>query len=323
MKTIIKIYNGHVNNEELVLYGHVYQSKQSDSKDIITSKIKHSLSVINLFRVNPCENLDVTLKFKGESFKTKTLTDGFFCFKLPYKPDFDSGWHECSVSCEYDKQKIQERGEILKPYDSQFAIISDIDDTFLISHSDNLLKKLYVMLTKNLDNRKIFDGVAEHYKALNTSHQDSDQATNSFFYVSSSEWNLYDFIKSIIKKHDLPKGIIMLKKIKSRLIDFVSSGKGSHEHKFHKIEDIITFYPHLKFVLFGDDSQKDPYLYQKICKFFPENIKAVYIRQTSTKQKSKVQAVLENLENMNVSTCYFQNSNVAIKHSKKIGIVDL
>ena len=81
------------------------------------------------------------------------------------------------------------------------------------------------------------------------------------------------------------------------------------------------FYPNLEYVLLGDDSQKDPYLYERIVKIFPQNIKAIYIRQTSRRKKTKTETILKNIESLNVSTCYFKSSEKAIKHSEAIGII--
>ena len=112
-----------------------------------------------------------------------------------------------------------------------------------------------------------------------------------------------------------------MKSIKTKLTDFLKSGRGDHDHKFQKIKDIISFYPNLTYVLLGDDSQQDPYLYERICKIFPENIRAVYIRQTPKKPKGEVQEVLTNIETLSVRTLYFKDSHRAIEHSKEIGII--
>ncbi|ULT45467.1 hypothetical protein KRR40_20705 [Niabella defluvii] len=53
------------------------------------------------------------------------------------------------------------------------------------------------MLTRNAHSRKPFDGVVAHYRALQLAQTTSDRP-NPFFYVSSSEWNLYDFIKNLL-----------------------------------------------------------------------------------------------------------------------------
>ena len=178
------------------------------------------------------------------------------------------------------------------------------------------------MLSKNIDRRKVFDDVVKHYQKLSQAGQEAEQASNSFFYVSSSEYNLYDFIDEFAQMHDLPKAVIKLKAIKTGLRDFAKTGRGNHDHKFVKIKDIISFYPHLQYVLLGDDSQHDPYLYERIVKTFPMNVKAVYIRQTEKEKKLEIKAVMENLKTMGIETCYFQNSEKAMEHSERIGIIN-
>lgn len=321
MKLDLKLYRGYVNDQELIVFGHVFRSWAPDKYRLDQRGYKHARSVLKMFTINPIDNIQVTLHFQDMKIHTRTLEDGYFRFTIPYKDFLKSGWHKFAVSCEIDGRGIIEQGELLKPFKSKLGVISDIDDTFLISHTSNFFKKLYVILTQNLDNRKIFDDVVPHYQALSRAGQEDDIGFNSFFYVSSSEWNLYEFILQLTRKHELPKAIIKLKKIKTGLGDFLFTGRGGHDHKFHKIKDIISFYPDLEYVLLGDDSQQDPYLYQRISKIFPLNIIAVYIRQTGKQEKPKVAAVLANLEEMQVATCYFQNSQKAIEHSREIGIV--
>lgn len=321
MKLDIQLYRGYVNDQELIVFGHVFKSWAPDKYEIDRRGYHHAKSVIKMFTINPINNMEVTLHFKGLEITTKTLNDGYFRFSIPFNQYLDSGWHHYEVSCGRNGAiGIVEQGELLKPFKSKLAIISDIDDTFLISHSHNFFKKLYIVLSKNIDSREIYSDVVPHFQALSRSGQDKG-AFNSFFYVSSSEWNLYEFILQFASLHELPKAIIKLKKIKTGLFDFLFSGRGSHDHKFIKIKDIVSFYPQLEYVLLGDDSQQDAYLYERVCKFYPKNIKAIYIRQTRSRKKNKIKKVLSNIEDMHVATCYFENSGEAIAHSKKIGII--
>ena len=322
MKKIdIKLYRGYVNDEEIIVFGHVFRSKAPDSFALNTSGLRHARSVIRMFRLDPINNAEVTFRFQDWEVMTKTTKDGYFRFTLPYTNPLKSGWHPYSVRCAVEDTVVEEQSELLKPYDSKLGIISDIDDTFLISYSNRIFKKLYVMLFRNVNRRKIFDEVVNHYQALSRAGQDSPEASNAFFYVSSSEWNLYSLITRFAELHDLPKAVIKLKKIKTSLLDFFASGRGNHDHKFIKIKDIMTFYPQLEYVLLGDDSQHDPYLYERVCKHFPVNVRAIYIRQTTSRRKPKVVDTLQNIESLNVATCYFSNSAEAIAHSRKIKIV--
>jgi len=321
VKLDLKLYRGYVNEEELVVFGHVFESWAPDKYKLDRKGIRHAVSVIYMFRIKPLENVEITLKFKNIEVTTKTLADGYFRFTLPFSEKLESGWHPFEVSCKIYDYGIVETSELLKPFESKVAVISDIDDTFLVSHSGNFFKKLYILLFKNINKRRVFEDVVPHYQALSRAGQENETASNSFFYVSSSEWNLYEFIDAFTRIHKLPKAVIKLKKIKTGITDFLFTGRGSHDHKFEKIKDIIMFYPKLEYVLLGDDSQKDPYLYERIVKIFPENIKAIYIRQTSRSKKKQAATVLKNIESMNVATCYFSNSEEAIAHSKRIGIL--
>lgn len=320
MKLDLKLYRGYVNKEELIVFGHVFQSWAPDHYRMDRKGIRHAVSIIHMFRIKPLKNISVTLKFKNITVTTKTLDDGYFRFSIPYTEKLDSGWHQFEVICKLYDFGIVQCSELLKPFESKVGVITDIDDTFLVSHSGNFFKKLYVLLLKNINKRKVFENVVPHYQALSKAGQESKEASNSFFYVSSSEWNLYEFIDSFIRIHELPKGVLKLKKIKSGISDFLFTGRGSHDHKFDKIKEIISFYPKLEYVLMGDDSQKDPYLYERLVKVFPLNIKAIYIRQTTLHKKKETERVLKNIEAMNVATCYFKKSSQAIKHSEEIGI---
>ena len=320
MKFDLKLYRGYANGNQLVVFGHVFESWAPDKYRSDRKGLRHAFSIIHMFRIKPLKNVAITLKFKNVEVTTKTLDDGYFRFDIPFFEHLESGWHTYSVSYEVKNIGIIQQGEILKPFESKLGIISDIDDTFLISHSNNFLKKLYVMLLKNIEKRKIFDDVVNHYKHLSRAGQENEHGSNSFFYVSSSEWNLYGFINDFVEIHELPKAVVKLKKIKTGISDFLFTGRGSHDHKFEKIKDIISFYPNLQYVLLGDDSQKDAYIYERICKIFPRNVKAVYLRQTGKKKKGNIREILENIQSLNVESCYFKHSEKAISHSIKIGI---
>src|SRR5690606_25547590 len=111
--------------------------------------------------------------------------------------------------------------------------------------------------TRNISKRNVFDDVVEHYRLLGRAGRKTKEGQNAFFYVSSSEWNLFNLVDEFTALHKFPKAVIKLKKIKQGLGDFLFTGSGSHDHKFQKIKHLLEFYPKLKFILLGDDSQRD------------------------------------------------------------------
>ena len=321
MEPILKLYRGYANEEELIVMGHVFKPTKTKDYAFEKKKFKNASSIIRLFRLKTLANADVYLEHNNMTIHTKTLIDGYFKFCIPIGKNVGHGWIDYEVSIYQDDNKIVAKESFIRPKKENLGIISDIDDTFLISYTENSLRKLYNLLFRNVNSRKVFEDVVPHYQALSNSGRTNNEEQNAFFYVSSSEWNLYRFIVKFSEIHQLPKAVLLLKDIKSSLTDFLWTGKGSHNHKFEKVKHILEFYPNLKYVLLGDDSQDDPFLYEAICKIFPVNVIAVYIRKTGVKQKEKVSIVMKNLESLNVSTCYFTHSNEAIRHSKKIGLI--
>jgi len=317
MKLAIKTYRGYANEREIVVLGHVFKKHAPDVFDLNKRWYKHAWAVIRMFTIKTLGNKKVTFNFNGKAVSTKTLKDGHFRMTIPYDESLKSGWHTFEVEASVDTEKVKAKGEFIKPFPGEYAVISDIDDTFLISHSGNFFKKMYVMLTKNIDKRHVFEEVVEHYRVLNQLNRKKENESNAFFYVSSSEWNLYNFIIQFTKLHNLPKAVLKLKDIKTGVADFLFTGGGNHDHKFYKIKHLVEFYPELRFILLGDDSQKDAFIYEQICKTFPENISTIYIRQTRSSKKEKISKTLRNIESLNVRTCYFSSSKEAQTHTKK------
>ncbi|WP_348822777.1 App1 family protein [Flavobacterium aestuarii] len=319
MEPILQLYRGYANEQELIVMGHVF--KKGYDYDFQKKSFKNASSIVNLFKVKTISNFDVYLKFGDSVIHTRTLDDGYFKFCIPLEKEFNFGWMDYEVSIIHKNQSIISSGSFIRPHKGNLGIISDIDDTFLVSHTNNFFKKIYILLFRNVNSRKVFKDVAAHYQALSSAGRNNIDEQNAFFYISSSEWNLYSFIVKFTKIHQLPRAVILLKDIKTGLADFFMSGRGDHNHKFEKIKHVVEFYPHLKYVLLGDDSQHDPLLYERICKIFPVTVKAVYIRQTGRNQKETTRSILKNLENLEVSVCYFKDSSEAILHSRSIGLI--
>ncbi|KAB1156648.1 App1 family protein [Flavobacterium luteum] len=321
MEPILKLYRGYANDQELIVMGHVFKATSIKEYDFQKKNLKNATSIINMFRIKTQSNADVYLEHNNSKIHTKTLKDGYFKFCVPLDKINNYGWIEYKVSLIYNNKPITTKESYIRPHKGNLGIISDIDDTFLVSHTLNPFKKLYIMLFRNINNRKIFKDVVSHYQALSSSGRSNNDEKNAFFYVSSSEWNLYRFITKFTEIHQLPKAVLLLKDIKTSLTDFFFTRRSNHNHKFEKIKHILEFYPNLKYVLLGDDSQDDPFLYEAICKIFPVTVKAVYIRQTGSHKKKAAIDALNTLESLKVAVCYFKNSSEAITHSKSIGII--
>ncbi len=315
----VKVYNGYGHTHRLVLHGHVFNFSPLPRSNYSRNPILNFFSLIRLFFVKPVPAVKVTLKWYDQQFEAETAEDGFFRFEWESNRDLEPGWHDVKVFMNDNGSEIAGGGKVLVPESTQYAIISDIDDTFLISHSATILKRLMVLFTHNARSRKPFADVVKHYQLLSTAHTTPDNP-NPFFYVSSSEWNLYDYIAEFARVNKLPEGVFLLNQVK-QWFNMWKTGKTKHHGKFARIVRIMEAFPHQRIILLGDSSQADPEIYASIVQHFPDRVHVIYIRDVYAKNRDKVRSTLAKLEGTGVPCCFFQNSEDAIRHSQKIALI--
>jgi phosphatidate phosphatase APP1 len=313
----VKVYHGFGDEHKMEIFGHVFRVAPY-RQDKFTSRILHNtISLIRLFMVKPFRKVAVELQ--GYNMSTITDDQGYFRFEFPPTIVPEPGWHTVRVKLLHRRFKdIYGEGKILVPNTTRYGIISDIDDTFLISHSSNLRKRLYVLFTKNARSRKPFEGVVRHYQLLAKGH---NGLPRPFFYVSSSEWNLYDYIRDFADVNDIPDGIYLLNELKE-VHEFLKTGQNKHDGKYFRIARLLMKYPQRKFILMGDDSQQDPRIYYKIVRDFPGQIVCVYLRHVRKSRLEPTRKYEAAIKKAGVEICYYTHSKTAIEHSRKKGLID-
>jgi len=316
----IKVYHGYGYVNHLTIHGHALRFGPLPRRKYRKSFVRNTWALLRLFMVKPYADLTVQMEWEGIFYTTQTDKDGFFKFDWKDNPPLPQGWQEVIVrGIKGDSIITESKGHVYIPYETQYGFISDIDDTFLISHSANLRKRLFVLFTQNARSRQPFEGSVNHYQLLAESNT-TPEAPNPFFFVSSSEWNLYDYILEFATVNGIPRGVFLLNQLKL-FSQLLKTGQNNHQTKFTRIVRIMETYPKQRFVLLGDSSQHDPYIYESIVKHFPKRIHAVYIRDIYEKNKQKAADVLATIEAAGVPCCFFKHSSEAILHSRKIGLI--
>jgi len=238
------------------------------------------------FTTDEIPDVEIRAEFAGETYTTRTDEEGsfHFTFEPSWTLDPETLWHEARLQV-IDEELCAE-GEVtavarmIVPSDrNSFGVISDVDDTIIESHATDFLKLARVTVFNNAYTRTPLEGVAPLYQAFRAGPAGGEQ--NPIFYVSSSAWNLYDFLYDFLKLNHIPLGPILLRDIKSEQVKL----KTSHEHKAHKIRRILDTVDYLPFVLVGDAGQHDPLIYQEIAREYPDRIKAIYIRSVGSEQR--------------------------------------
>jgi phosphatidate phosphatase APP1 len=272
--------------------------------------------------VKPRAGFMLELHWREQIFSTISQSDGFFKFEWQSNTELTAGWHYLDVYLLSKDREILTKatGKVFIPNSTQFAFISDIDDTLLISHSTSILKKLRLLFIRNPRSRKPFDDVVKYYQLLSLSHTTTN-IPNPFFYVSSSEWNLYEYLTEFFRHNELPEGVLLLNKIK-QFYQLFKTGRSNHQLKYNRISRILDLFPKQQFILLGDNSQRDPELYKALANHYPNNIYAIYIRQIRHHTINSTKQILDSIKNKKIHICLFTNNAEAILHSKKIGLIE-
>ncbi len=318
---VIKVYHGYGHTHNLVVYGHVFKKRANADQLYSKSMFKNIKYLLKIFMLKPYPDVEVTLSFQGQILKATTEKDGFFKFEWSALTEVDAGLHTVYLRMEdsFGELIAESTGSVYVPHITQYGVISDIDDTVMISHSAKFGKRMRELFIKNPRTRKTFPGVKLHYTSLAYAHTEIDQP-NPFFYVSSSEWNLYDYLKETFRYNGLPEGAFLLNSIK-RLKSFFKTGNTGHEGKLLRVMRILKAFPNQRFIFFGDNSQQDPMIYAAIAEKYSKNMAAVYIRNVRKSRVESSMLELEKIKVKNVPVFLFNNSYDAIEHSKSIGLI--
>lgn len=317
----IIIYNGFVSSSTAFISGNLTEDKGLAKPDANNSVWQNILSMIKRYSSDQIAGANIGVEIAYTKQETITNENGLFSSTVSssgLKPKSHSHWIACKAVMKHNDtrnhEKVYSWGEVLIPgTDADFGVISDIDDTIIVSHSTQFFRKLRLMLLRNSRTRKPFVGVDAFYRAL--SKGVSRNNSNPFFYISSSEWALYDLIYDFCSFNKLPKGVFLLRELKVSLWKLWKSGGGKHEHKFNKIDMLFKSYPNLNFVLIGDNGQQDTDIYTRIARRYPNRVKSIYIRTVKKVKDDKMKSITEELRRENITILFSPTSLEAAKHA--------
>lgn len=156
-----------------------------------------------------------------------------------------------------------------------WGVISDIDDTIKITMTPSPLGIL--QSTFLVETPQVITGMPELY-----GHMADALQHPPFFYLSASPYNLYPFLKRFREAH-YPQGTIILRDASWQNLGglITSLQQNVQEYKVSRMHKIHAWFPHRKFVCFGDSTQKDPESYGEMARTFPGWIGAIFIHKVT------------------------------------------
>lgn len=308
----VQLYYGFGNVNDFFIVGHVLKSRSSRSFRPSRNLFRHSYRMARMYLGKPHPNHKISLLFEGIQMEVQADEDGYFQCVGKTVNRISTGWRPVFVNqtSQPDSAEKIPAGWVFIPQESPFLIVSDVDDTVLISHSLRFRKRMRELILKNTYKRRLFAEATELYGFLEDFLTLPGQR-NPVFYVSASEWNLFPYLREIFEKNGLPKGPILLHPRK-HWSDLWGGKKTLPMDKQGRIERLMTFFPDRKVILLGDNSQQDPIIYQNLSEKEPERIAGVFIRLVSEKKVETTRHVLQKLSELGIPNGLFVHSPDAI-----------
>ena len=229
----------------------------------------------NMGRFFNDERPQQTIQLRLAEFSGQALSDGEGYFRLSGSSTLMPGWHPVGAQT----GQTSAIGRLLVvPTGNQLGLISDLDDTILISEVTQKRRLLANTFLKNPRQRHAVPDMARLYTRLMA--QNPEPASAPLFYLSASPRQLQDAIGEFLEHHAFPPGVLITKRVSN---DFSGDPLlDQFRYKTQKIEEIFARLPWVRFILVGDDGEKDPEIYDWVRERYPDRVADIWIRHVST-----------------------------------------
>lgn len=319
-------FYGFGNDNYVFLKGRVLEKEKMKDEPDAETVIEHLGDMYKRYASDEIPHIRLRAEFAGKVQEVKTDSEGYFEveFRFDQPINYRKAGQKVKLGLLEQKTKDDIReaeSHIFVPgKDAEFGIISDIDDTVLISQITDFFAEWRLKLMKDASQRHPFPGIAAFLRALK---KGSDgKGDNPLFFVSGSEWNLFDLLIKFFRYHDIPVGPLFLRDKGTRL-DKGKLETSQQEYKLKKIRHILETYPHLKFICIGDSGEHDPKSYKKIEEEYPGQVIGVYIRDVSPhKRDREVEKVKDELLKEDVEMFYAEETFSAARHALQMGWIN-
>ncbi len=290
-------------NQKTLITGTVLKGRRR-LKSNPTTIFGNFFQIIRSYSAEVYGKSEITIQMGRFSETLNTTKNGFFSIMV--EEPFDD-----SISVKIRGKILelpQEYPVLFRQSSSDTEVISDIDDTILLSHTASALKRITTILFFRPKRRRTIAYTHELFKRFQNSGY-------RICYLSKSESNLFGLITSILKFRELSEGPLLLTPFLSFRQLF--NPKKGEDYKLNYLRLLINQMPEKKFILLGDDSQKDMDVYTRAIEEYPEQIKKVFIRQTRLTRKAIQDEKWSRLIASGVDAVYFQDSDEVGQEMKK------
>lgn len=281
LKPVVLGFQGISNGRRTAYFGKFAYSIDLDLSFENYSRLKTFKSIVALYTAKPVRSTPFMLHFDYGTISGTTDASGSF-------------W--CEVESDTRQTQLRQidlegnpainvpdgsyRGSI-HTITTGTILISDLDDTLIDSFVSSKLKQLRSLLFTTVEKRTVVTQTAAFV-------QQQAQSGAATLYLSNSEQNLYPMLSRFLAINNFPPGALMLRQfvhLRSWLWSKISGRVNTHKRSM--LEKILELFPDRKYILLGDNTQRDLTIYLDLARQHPASIQCVIIRQATLRKSNE------------------------------------
>ena len=226
------------------------------------------------FVTAPAMDVPVSVTVGGQTFHTRSDRSGHV--DATFRGHLlEPGWQHVTMSAQGGEPVD---ADVLIVADGERrGLVSDIDDTVISTSLPRVMIAAWNTFVKHEGARNVVPGMAPMYREVL-----ADYPLAPIVYISTGAWNTAPTLIRFLRSHGFPVGPLMLTDWGPTNTGWFRSGQ---DHKRACLDRLARDFPHIRWILVGDDGQHDPKIYQDFAEARPEVVDAIAIRQlTPTEQ---------------------------------------
>jgi phosphatidate phosphatase APP1 len=219
----------------------------------------------------PVNDVSVFVEVEGMTHEVRPDRGGVIDTVLPVH--LTPGWHTVTMRTS-DAPTISEAPVFIVDPDVTFGVISDIDDTVMVTALPRPFLAFWNTFVLNEHARVPTPGMSVLLARLSDTHPGSP-----VIYLSTGAWAVAPTLTRFLSRNLFPPGPMLLTDWGPTHDRWFRSGP---EHKRTSLARLADEFPDIRWLLIGDDGQHDESIYGDFLDAHPANVAAVAIRQLSS-----------------------------------------
>ncbi|QTX04894.1 App1 family protein [Agromyces archimandritae] len=217
----------------------------------------------------PVGDVPVTVEIEGRRYDVRADRGGVVDTRIP--AELGPGWHRAKLSTPGGAD-VEAPLHIISP-DETFGVISDVDDTVMVTALPRPLVAAWNTFVLDEHARIPTPGMGVLFERLVRAHPGAP-----VIYLSTGAWNVAPALRRFLSRNMFPDGPLLLTDWGPTHDRWFRSGR---EHKEDNLRRLADEFPNIRWLLIGDDGQHDEELYADFAAERPASVAAVAIRRLS------------------------------------------